>query len=105
MSAVRDLKIKTGVVKRTHKELLFYVKEAAYQQQRIDKIVAAGADEHDVRKQKEVLEETTTMMPDVKKRLADAYKTLLECIQDPQFEGTQELTDARAVLAEVEIED
>ncbi|RUP00767.1 tubulin binding cofactor A [Jimgerdemannia flammicorona] len=83
--STKDLKIKTGVVKRTHKELIYYVKEATHQQGRIDKMTADGADEHDVRKQYEVLEETNMMLPDVKKRLAVAYKELQDivvCVAD-----------------------
>lgn len=46
------------------------------QQKRIDKLIADGADEADVRKQKEVLEETVQMIPDVKRRLAAAVQEL-----------------------------
>jgi tubulin-specific chaperone A len=46
------------------------------QQKRIDKLIADEADEADVRKQKEVLEETVQMIPDVKRRLAAAVQEL-----------------------------
>jgi tubulin-specific chaperone A len=42
----------------------------------VDKLIAEGADEADVRKQKEVLEETVQMIPDVKRRLAAAVQEL-----------------------------
>ncbi|KAL9537837.1 hypothetical protein MBANPS3_011420 [Mucor bainieri] len=45
------LKIKTNVVKRINKEHAGYLKEAETQQKRIDKLIAEGADEADVRKQ------------------------------------------------------
>ncbi|KAK4518973.1 uncharacterized protein ATC70_009200 [Mucor velutinosus] len=45
------LKIKTNVVKRISKEHAGYLKEAETQQKRIDKLIAEGADEADVRKQ------------------------------------------------------
>ncbi|KXS17860.1 tubulin binding cofactor A [Gonapodya prolifera JEL478] len=74
--ATRDIKIKTGVLKRLNKELDSYHKEHEQQRGRIDKMVQEGKDEHDIRKQREVLEETTNMIPDCKKRLVAAYKEL-----------------------------
>jgi tubulin-specific chaperone A len=54
-SQERDLKIKTGVLKRINKELLMYTKEGVSQQARIDKMVAANEDIHEVRQQEKVL--------------------------------------------------
>ncbi|KAI9307195.1 tubulin binding cofactor A [Cunninghamella echinulata] len=99
---LKELKIKTNVVKRIYKEHIAYGKEAETQQKRIDKLIAEGADEADVRKQKEVLEETFQMIPDVKKRLAVAYKDLEDKTDDPQYEGTEELKEAKAVLADID---
>ncbi|KAI8342639.1 tubulin binding cofactor A [Chlamydoabsidia padenii] len=96
---LKELKIKTNVVVRINKEEAAYKKEAEVQQKRIDKLIAEGADEADVRKQKEVLEETFVMIPDVKRRLAKAYKDLEEKADDPQYEGSEELQQARSVLA------
>ncbi|KAJ3083125.1 tubulin binding cofactor A [Rhizoclosmatium globosum] len=78
----RTLKIKTGVVTRLVKELGSYEKEAVKQQERIDKLVAANEDDHTVRKQKEVLEETTTMIPDCKNRLLAAKDDLQKLVAD-----------------------
>lgn len=50
--------------------------EVTKQQERIDKLVERGADDADVRKQKEVLEESVQMIPEVKRRLATAYQEL-----------------------------
>ncbi|KAI8138001.1 tubulin binding cofactor A [Fennellomyces sp. T-0311] len=101
---LRELKIKTNVVKRIYKEHIAYGKEAEQQQKRIDKLIAENADEADVRKQKEVLEETLQMIPDVKKRFAKAYQDLEDKVEDPQYEGSTELEEARTVLAEIVIE-
>jgi tubulin-specific chaperone A len=46
----------------------------------VDKLIEEGADEADVRKQKEVLEETVQMIPDVKRRLAAAYQELFSMV-------------------------
>ncbi|KAI9496561.1 tubulin binding cofactor A [Zychaea mexicana] len=102
---LKELKIKTNVVKRIYKEHLAYGKEAQDQQKRIDKLIEENADEADVRKQKEVLEETFQMIPDVKQRFAKAYKDLEDKVEDPQYEGSDELQEARTVLAEYTIEE
>jgi tubulin-specific chaperone A len=49
--ATKQIKIQTGVVKRLSREVEVYKDEAVKQQARIDKLVADGKDEHDVRKQ------------------------------------------------------
>lgn len=71
-----SLKVKTGVVKRLHKEYIYYQKEEQSQRNRIEKLKAAKADEHDVKKQYEVLEETLKMIPDCKQRLLSARSEL-----------------------------
>ncbi|ORZ19791.1 tubulin binding cofactor A [Absidia repens] len=101
---LKELKIKTNVVVRINKEQAAYGKEAETQQKRIDKLIAEGADEADVRKQKEVLDETFQMIPDVKKRLAVAYKDLQDKADDPQYEGTEELQQAQSVLGSIDPE-
>ncbi|GAB5589635.1 hypothetical protein Unana1_04535 [Umbelopsis nana] len=98
----RELKIKTNVVKRIAKEQISYGKELESQQKRVDKLIEEGADEADVRKQKEVLEETVQMIPDVKRRLAAAYQELFSMVADPKYAGSEELEEAKQVLAEVE---
>eukprot|EP00842_Homolaphlyctis_polyrhiza_P000106 jgi/Hompol1/1096/HPOL_001629-RA len=77
---LKELKIKSGVLKRTGKELLSYKKEAEKQQARIDKLVADGADNADIRKQHEVLDETVQILPDTKRRLEIAYKELVDAL-------------------------
>ncbi|KAG4087373.1 tubulin binding cofactor A [Neocallimastix lanati (nom. inval.)] len=105
---VRNLKIKTGVVKRLGKEVIYYQKEYDQQQARIDKLIAENADIHDINKQKEVLEETNVMIPDSKRRLNVAYKELSDLVElmlkeNPDIKDTKEMTDAQTVLKEVQV--
>ncbi|KAJ3056139.1 hypothetical protein HK097_007971 [Rhizophlyctis rosea] len=120
-TSLRDLKIKTGVVRRKSligcffvdlsriaKELSSYQKEAEKQQARIDKLIAEGADDADVRKQREVLEETNLMFPDTKRRLAAAHKELVDLVAgvsagDESITASEELAAAQQVLAEVTV--
>ncbi|OAD04878.1 hypothetical protein MUCCIDRAFT_108714 [Mucor lusitanicus CBS 277.49] len=95
------LKIKTNVVKRISKEHAGYLKEAETQQKRIDKLIAEGADEADVRKQAKVLGETNQMIPDVKKRLANAYQDLQNQVENSENADIDELQEAQTVLSEI----
>ncbi|KAI8976913.1 tubulin binding cofactor A [Pilobolus umbonatus] len=95
------LKIKTNIVKRIHKETIGYDKEAANQQKRIDKLIENSADEADIRKQKEVLDETLQMIPDVQKRLAIAHQELREQIENGDNADMHELMEAQALLAQI----
>lgn len=51
-ASLRDLKIKTGIVKRINKEIKMYQNDAEKQQAVIDKLVATNADDADIRQQK-----------------------------------------------------
>jgi len=48
---LKELKIKTGVVKRTAKELSMYKKEADKERNALEKMKSETADEHDIRHQ------------------------------------------------------
>ncbi|KAI8815047.1 tubulin binding cofactor A [Cladochytrium replicatum] len=106
--SIRELKIKTGVVNRTYKELLSYRKEAVTQQHRIDSLIEKGEDFHTIRKQKEVLEETNQMIPDNQQRLAKARQELTELLQNLEAKAdvsileSEEYDAAKKVLDLVE---
>ncbi|XP_067057317.1 tubulin-specific chaperone A-like isoform X2 [Acropora muricata] len=72
----RQLHIKTGVLKRLSKEKVMYEKEVVDQSAKIDKMKAENKDEHDIKKQIEVLEESKIMIPDCKRRIKSAYNDL-----------------------------
>lgn len=65
---LRQLFIKTGVVKRLTKEKIVYEKEAEQQRNRITKLTKEGQDEYVLRKQEEVLQECLMMVPDCQRR-------------------------------------
>jgi len=105
---LRKLKIKTGSVKRIHKELLSYGKEVEQQLSRIDKMKAENADPYSIKKQGEVLDESKAMIPDTKKRLEAAYKELEDQLQEienaniPSLLNQEDYKTAQVVLSEVE---
>jgi tubulin-specific chaperone A len=65
---VRNLKIKTGVVRRLGKEKLSYEKEVTTQEEKIEKFRAEGKDEFFMKQQLNCLNESKMMIPDVHKR-------------------------------------
>ncbi|PLW08837.1 hypothetical protein PCANC_00230 [Puccinia coronata f. sp. avenae] len=100
--ASRPLKIKTGVVERLIKEEDSYRKEYDNQLKRIDKVQKdTPEDDWNIRKQKEVLDETVKMIPDVKQRLSRAVEELKDLVSahEAELAGTQELAKAEQVLS------
>jgi len=109
---IRQLKIKTGVCKRSGKEKLSYLKEAQQQKDKIEKMKTEGEDEYKVKKMQEVLSETQQMVPDCHRRLvaarADLEKSIAEL--EPDFGGDpqkeeepdENLVAAKQVLKESE---
>ncbi|XP_011797508.1 PREDICTED: tubulin-specific chaperone A-like [Colobus angolensis palliatus] len=75
---VRQIKIKTGVVKRLVKEKVMYEKEAKQQEEKIEKMRAEDGENYDIKKQ------------------------ILDCEKD--LEETEEYKEARLVLDSVKLE-
>ncbi|XP_035893071.1 tubulin-specific chaperone A isoform X2 [Anopheles stephensi] len=101
---LRQLTIKTGVVKRLSKEKVVYEKEVVTQQNRIDKLKAAGSDDHVLRKQEEVLQESMMMIPDCQRRLAKAYEELTEMIKnEEELKESEQYQAAVAVLDDAKV--
>lgn len=65
---IRTIKIKTGVLKRLTKEKTVYEREIDQQKQRIEKLRSEGKDEHVLRKEEEILQESHMMVPDSHRR-------------------------------------
>uniref|UniRef100_T1H7F6 Tubulin-specific chaperone A n=1 Tax=Megaselia scalaris TaxID=36166 RepID=T1H7F6_MEGSC len=61
---IKQITIKTGVVKRLAKEKTVYKKEVTNEQNRLEKFKAQGADSHVISKQEEVIQECLMMVPD-----------------------------------------
>ncbi|RIB20553.1 tubulin binding cofactor A, partial [Gigaspora rosea] len=66
----------TYTVKRYFKEEKSYHKEVEDQEKRIERLTAEGADPSVLNKEREVLEESLRIIPDVQSRLKAAYEEL-----------------------------
>lgn len=101
---LRQLTIKTGVVKRLSKEKVVYEKEVITEQNRIEKLKAAGSDDHVIRKQEEVLQESMMMIPDCQRRLAKAHEELAEMLKnEEELKETEQYQNALAVLEDAKV--
>ncbi|XP_058824322.1 tubulin-specific chaperone A [Topomyia yanbarensis] len=101
---LRQLTIKTGVVKRLSKEKTVYEKEVVTQRNRIEKLKANGADDHDVRKQEEVLQESMMMVPDCQRRLAKAYEELNEMLKnEEELKESEQYIAALSILGDAKV--
>lgn len=65
---LRQIFIKSGVVKRYTKEKISYEKEADKEKQRLERFRQENRDEHDLKKQEEVVQENLMMVPDCQRR-------------------------------------
>ncbi|XP_063312783.1 tubulin-specific chaperone A [Pelobates fuscus] len=102
---IRQIKIKTGVVKRLTKEKAMYEKEAIQQEEKVEKMKSEGGDEYVIRKQIEVLQESRMMIPDCQRRLEAAHTDLVQLLDNEKdLEETEEFKDARSVLELVKLE-
>lgn len=102
---LRQMKIKTGVVKRLTKEKCMYEKEAIQQEEKIERMKAEKGDEYMIKKQIEILQESRMMVPDCQRRLEAAYTDLMQILENEKdLEAAEEYKDARAMLDSVKLE-
>uniref|UniRef100_U5EL13 Tubulin-specific chaperone A n=1 Tax=Corethrella appendiculata TaxID=1370023 RepID=U5EL13_9DIPT len=100
---IKQIKIKTGVVKRLAKEKIVYEKEVETQKSRIEKLKSQGEDDHVLRKQEEVLQESLMMVPDCQRRLIKAFDELTEILKnETELKETEEYIAADTVLKEAQ---
>lgn len=102
---IRQIKIKTGVVRRLTKEKVMYITEAKQQEEKIERLKAEQTDEYVVKKQMEVLQESKMMIPDCHRRLAMAHAELLQLLDaEEDLAEAEEYKEARSILDSVKLE-
>ncbi|KAK2538845.1 Tbca [Columba guinea] len=79
---LRQIKIKTGVVRRLAKEKVMYEKEAKQQEEKIEKMKAEACDDYGIKKQIEILQESRMMIPDCQRRLEIAHADLSQLLAE-----------------------
>ncbi|ODN77578.1 hypothetical protein L202_04746 [Cryptococcus amylolentus CBS 6039] len=105
---LRQLKIKTGVVKRLHKEESSYEKEVVDQKAVVAKLKADEADGADIRAAERVLRDSEMMVPHTRRSLEEAFNALSDLVnalgEDGSVSATQEFRDAFSILQQVEVD-
>ncbi|CAI8053423.1 Tubulin-specific chaperone A, partial [Geodia barretti] len=97
---IKNLRIKTGVLKRLIKEKAMYETEVVDQEAKIVKLKAEGQDEHVIKKQGEVLLESQNMVPDCRRRIQKAYSDLKSLMGEDWtgFTDSEQYKAAREIL-------
>lgn len=100
---LRQITIKTGVVKRLIKEEVVNHKEIAQEENRLKKFKSEGADSHVLKKQEEVIQECMMMVPDSERRLKKALEELEEYLKnEDELKEEKEYIAAQQVLDEIQ---
>jgi len=102
----RQLKIKSGIVRRITREFESYQKEIVKDKDRIEKLRDNGGDDHDIRKQEEVLQETIAMVPNTRKRLRDGLEELMNFMKDndtvEELVASEEWVEANTIVSKAQ---
>nr|XP_057917956.1 tubulin-specific chaperone A isoform X1 [Doryrhamphus excisus] len=113
---IRQIKIKTGVLKRLAKEEESYRTEAKQQEEKIEQLKAEAADSylikqhvccarHLIKQHMEGLQETIMMIPDSRRRLTNAYGDLQQLLEmEEDLAESAEYQEAKNMLDSVKME-
>ncbi|XP_014447863.1 tubulin-specific chaperone A-like isoform X1 [Tupaia chinensis] len=101
---MRQIKMKTGVVKRFVKGKAMYENEAK-QQEMIGKMKAEDGENYAIKNQAEIIQESWTMIPDCQCRLEAAYTDLQQILEkEKDLEEAEDYKEVRLVLDSVKLE-
>ena len=90
------LQIKVNALKRLIKEEKLSKTEVDEQEQHINQMKANNADEYELKKQIQVLEESQRMVPEVTKKVAEYRQALKEFLDS--YKGDEDVTEAKELL-------
>ncbi|KAG1656700.1 hypothetical protein FOA52_004761 [Chlamydomonas sp. UWO 241] len=97
---LKQLKVRTGVVKRLTKELGYYSKERDDEAARVEKMRADGKDSHDIKQAENCLAESAMMIPQTREKLEAGFADLESCVAENGAETaeSEELKAANEAL-------
>ncbi|RCK59369.1 Tubulin-specific chaperone A [Candida viswanathii] len=94
--APSPLQIKVNALKRLIKEEKLYQQEVSEQEQFVSQMRANNADEYELKKQIEVLEEAQKMVPEVTKKIDQHRQALKEFLDT--YNGEEDISAAKELL-------
>uniref|UniRef100_H3BZZ9 Tubulin-specific chaperone A n=1 Tax=Tetraodon nigroviridis TaxID=99883 RepID=H3BZZ9_TETNG len=102
---LRQIKIKTGIVKRLAKEECTYKTETKQQEEKIERLKAEAADEYRHHKSSEVLQESKMMIHDSHRRLVAAHGALVQLLEtEADLDESEEYKEAQNILHSVKLD-
>ncbi|KAM9794419.1 tubulin-specific chaperone A isoform X2 [Syngnathus typhle] len=101
----RQIKIKTGVLKRLAKEEASYKAEAKEQEEKIEQLKAAEADVYLIKQHMASLQETIMIIPDTRRRMTIAHGDLQQLLEaEEELSESEEYQEAKNVLDSVKLD-
>ena len=94
----KDLLLKGNAAKRLLKEYQMYSQEVSKLQTKLDELNNNGADEYDIRKQNEFLEESKGARLYIRNKLRTSYDTLSALVDEIQDETIKELEEYKKAV-------
>ncbi|EER35777.1 tubulin-specific chaperone A [Candida tropicalis MYA-3404] len=94
--APSPLQIKVNALKRLIKEEKLYQQEVSEQEQFVNQMKANNADEYELKKQIEVLQEAQRMVPEVTKKIKEHKESLKEFLET--YTGEEDTSAAKELL-------
>ncbi|XP_057675676.1 tubulin-specific chaperone A [Corythoichthys intestinalis] len=102
---IRQIKIKTGVLKRLIKEEASYRTEANKQEEKIEQLKAEAADNFLIKQHTASLQETIMMIPDSRRRMTVARADLQQLLEaEEELSESAEYQEAKSLLDSVPLE-
>ena len=65
-NTIKNIKIKTGVLKRSIKDYTYYKEESHSLEEKVEKLRQDGAEEYKIQKQSELMQESANLIPTIK---------------------------------------
>lgn len=91
------LQIKVNALKRLIKEESLYQQEVAEQQNFVNQMKSNNADEYELKKQIQVLEESQRMVPEVSEKIKKHKQALVEFVEN--YKGDEDLSAANELIS------
>lgn len=94
-----QLQVKVNALKRLIKEEKLYQQEVTEQEQYVKSMQLKNADEYEIKKQIEVLQESQRMVPEITTKISQ-HKEALKAFLD-SFKGDEDTSAAKELVAQV----
>lgn len=92
-----QVQIKVNALKRLIKEKNLYGQEVLEQENFVNHMKATNADEYEIKKQLQVLEESQRMIPELNDKITEHRKELQKFVES--YSGEEDLTEAKSLLS------